>query len=107
MDVAFGVLQDNTEGGGYSRVLTVAIAIKAWAFVLGVTYIFVDRKWLGKGMTMTRKQREAREAQVVSRDTDPLTKREAKPWFTWMTLGLLVAMVATAWAVFMVYLIDE
>ena len=76
---------------------------------IGLTYIFVDRRWLGKGMTMTRKQRQAREAQLVAsgtpKDADPLTRREAKPWFTWMTLGLLVSIITAAWAVFMVYLL--
>lgn len=105
MDVVFGVLQDDTEGNGYSRVLTVAIAIKAWAFVLGISYILIDYKWLGKGMTMTRKQRQAREAAVVDPTTDPLTKREVKPWFTAVTFALLVGIVAAAWTVFLVYLV--
>lgn len=107
MDVVFGVLQDGTADEGYSKVLEMAIGIKAWAFVLGLSYIFIDYKWLGKGMTMTRKQRQAREAQIVDPTTDPLTKREAKPWFTALTFALLVGIVASAWAVFMVYLINE
>lgn len=107
MDVVFGVLQDNTAGQGYSQVLLVAIGFKALAFALGVAYIVIDFRYLGKGMTMTRKQRQAREAAVVNAATDPLTKREAKPWFTWFTLGLLLSMIATAWTVFMVYLIGE
>lgn len=107
MDVVFGVLQDGTEGGGYEQVLTLAIAIKAFAFGLGITYILVDYRFLGKGMTMTRKQREAREAAIVDRDADPLTKREVKPWFTWLTLGLLIAMIVTAWTIFMLYLANE
>ncbi|WQF88900.1 Putative major facilitator superfamily, MFS transporter superfamily [Colletotrichum destructivum] len=105
MDVVFGVLQDDTEGQGYSRVLIVAIAIKAWAFVLGLSYIFVDYRFLGKGMTMTRSQRQAREAQIVDRQADPLTRRTSKTWFTVLTFGLLVAIVASAWAVFVRYLI--
>lgn len=105
MDVVFGVLQDGTEDNGYSQVLNVAIAIKAWAFVLGLSYILIDYKWLGKGMTMTRKQRQAREAAVVDPATDPLTKREVKPWFTALTFALLVAIVASAWTVFLVYLV--
>lgn len=107
MDVVFGVLQDNTADNGYSQVLLVAIGIKAWAFVLGVSYILIDFKWLGKGMTMTRKQRQLREAAIVDPTTDPLTKREVKPWFTAMTFGLLVGIVASSWVVFMVYLVGE
>ncbi|KAI8305410.1 Major facilitator superfamily domain-containing protein 1 [Colletotrichum sp. SAR11_59] len=105
MDVVFGALQDSTEGIGYSKVLIVAIAIKAWAFVLGLSYIFIDYKFLGKGMTMTRKQREAREAQIVDREADPLTRRTSKKWFTTLTFGLLLAIIASAWAVFVRYLI--
>ncbi|PNP79320.1 hypothetical protein FNYG_07396 [Fusarium nygamai] len=105
MDVVFGVLQDGTEDNGYYKVLLVAIGIKAWAFVLGVSYIIVDYKLLGKGMTMTRVQREAIEATIDDRDANPLTRRRSKPWFTALAFGLLVAMVATAWAVFLRYLI--
>ncbi|KAK1469199.1 hypothetical protein CMEL01_00966 [Colletotrichum melonis] len=105
MDVVFGALQDDTEGNGYSKVLTVAIAIKAWAFVLGLSYIIVDYQFLGKGMTLTRKQRQAKEALIVDRQADPLTRRTSKKWFTTLTFGLLVAIIASAWAVFVRYLI--
>ncbi|KAF5539797.1 major facilitator superfamily transporter [Fusarium napiforme] len=105
MDVVFGVLQDGTQDNGYYKVLLVAIGIKAWAFVLGVSYIIVDYKLLGKGMTMTRVQREAIEVTIEDRDANPLTRRRSKPWFTALTFGLLVAMVASAWVVFLRYLI--
>lgn len=105
MDVVFGVLQDGTRDGGYHRVLLVAISIKAWAFVLGLSYILIDYKRLGKGMTMTRRQREAREALIVDRDSDLLTRRTSKNWFTALTFSLLVAIIASAWAVFIFYLI--
>lgn len=105
MDVVFGVLQDGTENNGYYKVLLVAIGIKAWAFVLGVSYIIVDYKLLGKGMTMTRLQREAKEAMIEDRNADPLTRRNSSPWFTALTFGLLVAIIASAWAVFLKYLI--
>lgn len=104
MDVVFGVLQDGTEDGGYSRVLLVAIALKAWAFVLGVSYIIVDYKLLGKGLTMTRRQRQAREA-LVAEGSDPLTRRASKKWVTALTFSLLAAIIACAWAVFIRYLI--
>jgi hypothetical protein len=105
MDVVFGVLQDGTEDNGYYKVLLVAVGIKAWAFVMGVLYIIIDYKLLGKGMTMTRVQREAREATIEDRNVDPLTLRRPMPWFTAMTFGLLVAIIASAWAVFLKYLI--
>lgn len=105
MDVVFGVLQDGTEDNGYYKVLLVAIGIKAWAFVLGVSYIIIDYTLLGKGMTMTRVQREAKEATIVDRNVDPLTRRRPKAWFTTLTFGLLVAIIASAWAVFLKYLI--
>ncbi|KAK1700200.1 major facilitator superfamily domain-containing protein [Colletotrichum godetiae] len=105
MDVVFGALQDDTEGNGYSKVLTVAIAIKAWAFVLGLSYIVVDYQFLGRGMTLTRKQRQAREALIVDRQADPLTRRTSKKWFTTLTFGLLIAIIVSAWAVFVRYLI--
>ena len=105
MDVVFGVLQDGTENNGYHKVLLVAIGIKAWAFVLGLLYIIVDHRLLGKGMTMTRVKRETIEATIENRDVHPLTRRTSKLWFTILTFSLLVAMIATAWAVFLRYLI--
>ncbi|KAH7376370.1 major facilitator superfamily domain-containing protein [Plectosphaerella cucumerina] len=105
MDVVFGVLQDGTEDQGYYRVLLVAIGIKAWAFVLGISYILIDYKFLGRGMTLTRRRREEREAAIVDRDSDPLTRRTVSKWFTMVTFGLLVAIVASAWAVFLRYLV--
>lgn len=105
MDVVFGVLQDETEGNGYSNVLIAAIAIKSWAFILGLSYIAIDYRYLGKGMTLTRKRRETREAQIVDKEADPLTRRTSKPWFTALTFGLLIAIISSAWAVFVRYLI--
>ncbi|KAF4124452.1 Major Facilitator Superfamily [Geosmithia morbida] len=105
MDVVFGVLQDGSKNNGYYKVLLVAIGIKAWAFVLGLSYIFIDYKCLGKGMTMTLHQREAKEATIEDRDSDPLTRRRSKPWFTALTFTLLVSIIASAWAVFLKYLI--
>lgn len=67
MEVSYGAIQDGTENMQYHRVLKVGIAIKAVGFAIGVCYIIVDYKLLGKGMTMTRKQREKRLAEI----TDP------------------------------------
>lgn len=105
VDIAFGVLQDNTPGGGYDRVLKLAIGLKAWAFVLGCGYIFVDWKFLGSGITMTKKRRESKLAVIQDPDSDPLTRRTVKEWVTWSGIGLLAAMLVTAWVVFFNYLI--
>jgi hypothetical protein len=85
--------------------LKFAIGIKALAFSLGVTYIIVDHKKLGKGMTMTKKQRQKRELEIENAIRDLLTKRAVKPTITYSGLGLLCAMVITAWVVFIKYLI--
>jgi ABC-type Fe3+ transport system permease subunit len=103
--VIFGVVQDGTADGGYSRVLLVAIGIKAWAFILGLSYIAIDYKFLGKAMTLGLREREAREALIEDKSADPLTRRETKAWFTTFTFSLLVAIIASAWAVFLRYLI--
>ncbi|PSN64738.1 MFS general substrate transporter [Corynespora cassiicola Philippines] len=105
VDIVFGVLQDDTEGNAYTRVLLFAIGIKALAFFLGLTYIFVDYKFLGKGMTMTLKQREAREKKIVNPKSDPLTKREHLRGVTYSGLGLLTSIIITAWVVFIKYLL--
>lgn len=106
MDVVYGVIQDRTPGKGYSRVLLVNIGLKSLAFIWGLMYIFVDFKFLGKGLTMTRKQREAAEAQVLDPTTDRLTKRSVKPWMTVVTLVLLSCMIVSCWTLFMLYLVE-
>lgn len=109
MDIAFGALQDGTEGQGYHKVLSLAIGIKALAFAAALMYLFVDYRCLGKGMTMTRKKREAREAGLLRTETDPqddpLTRRTSNKYMTGVTLALLLGIVITAWVVFVVYLI--
>ncbi|KAH7016967.1 hypothetical protein EDB80DRAFT_703908 [Ilyonectria destructans] len=53
---------------------------------------------------MTQSQRERCEAEIEDPDSDPLTRRQvAKPW-TIHTLSALVAMIATAWTLFLQYL---
>ena len=108
MDVVFGALQDSTVDMGYDKVLKLSTGLKAWAFVLGIIYIVVDYKAVGKGMTMTRYQRVCVERNIVTCGIDPadhaLTRREPKRWVTIVTACLLVAMIASAWAVFIRYL---
>jgi MFS family permease len=109
IDIAFGVLQDGTEGKGYDRVLKLAMGLKAWAFVLGVTYIFVDWKFLGSGMTLTRAAREEAEERIKQEGReaeDNLTKREVKKCVTALGLVLLPAMLITAWVLFFKYLVE-
>ncbi|USW54123.1 Putative major facilitator superfamily, MFS transporter superfamily [Septoria linicola] len=109
MDIAFGALQDGTEGQGYDKVLSLAIGMKAFAFAVALIYLFVDYRCLGKGMTMTRKKREAREAELLLTETDPqddpLTRRTSNKYMTGVTLALLLGIIITAWVVFVVYLI--
>ena len=71
MDVVFGALQDGTRDMGYDKVLKLSIGLKAWAFVLGLSYILIDHRFLGRGMTMTRSQRQAVEAEIVATGTSP------------------------------------
>jgi hypothetical protein len=105
MEVVYGTVQDGTENQGYGRVLIVSSSIKAVGFFIGLAYIVVDYKKLGRGITMTRKQREIREADIEDRDSDPLTRRNVyKPW-TIYTLSALVCMIATGWTLFFVYLV--
>ncbi|KAF6799581.1 MFS transporter [Colletotrichum sojae] len=105
MEVAYGVLQDGTKDMAYDRVLLVSTAIKAWGFCLGCCYIILDHKKLGKGMTLTRAKREQIGSEIEDRDSHPLTKREVKKPWTIYTLSILTAMIATAWTLFIKYLI--
>lgn len=105
MEVSYGRLQDSTPGMGYSEVLKLGIALKAWGFALGVSYIIVDYLKLGKGMTMTRKQRDEREAQVTDRDQDPLTRRNVYRPMTIWTMGVVVCLIITSYTLFFRYLL--
>lgn len=100
----YGVLQDGTKDMGYTKVLLFAIGIKAWGFVLGVLYIVLDFKKLGKGMTLTRNQREARLKAIVDPLTDPLTRRVPNKFVTIATLLILCGLVVVAWVLFFQYL---
>lgn len=105
MEVVYGVVQDGTENMGYSRVLTVSSGIKAVGFFIGLAYVVVDYKKLGRGITMTRAEREACEAEIEDRDADPLTRRNVyKPW-TIYTISILSCMIITGWTLFFVYLV--
>ncbi|KAJ8113238.1 hypothetical protein OPT61_g4586 [Boeremia exigua] len=105
VDIVFGVLQDDTEGNGYTRVLSFAIGVKALAFLLGVTYIVVDYKALGKGMTLTLRDREEQEKQIDDAQSDPLTRRQHLTSVTYAGLSLLTSIIITAWVVFIKYLL--
>ncbi|KAJ4338841.1 hypothetical protein N0V95_007939 [Ascochyta clinopodiicola] len=104
VDIVFGVLQDGTEGNAYTRVLSFAIGVKTLAFVLGVAYIVVDYKALGKGMTLSLKEREAQEKQIEDPSSNPLTRRKHLKIVTYAGLGLLTSIIITAWVVFVKYL---
>ena len=95
----------DTEGNAYTRVLSFTIGVKALAFLLGLTYIFIDYKALGKGMTMTLKQREASEKTINNPASDPLTRRQHFKAVTYAGLALLISIIITAWVIFIRYLL--
>lgn len=101
-DVSYGRIQDRTPGRGYDRVLKLTIGLKSWAFALGIGYILVDKFYLGSGLTMTRKKRDAVEATIPKEDkpTHPLLRRVPVPWVTYTCLTMLAAFVVTAWVLF-------
>nr|AOR51860.1 MFS general substrate transporter [Phaffia rhodozyma] len=106
MDIAFGILQDGTENMGYDKVLYLAISLKTWAFVLCFCYIFIDYKFLRRGMTFSEKERIRREELIEYRNADPLTARPVNMFVTKTALGLLFSIVVTAWVIFFKYLIE-
>lgn len=102
-EVTFGKLQDSTPGGGYFRVLNLAIGLKVLAFFIALIYIFIDYRYLGKGLTMTRHQRDMAEQQIVAESrtqTDPLTKRFPVRNVTICGIIMLAALLITAWVLF-------
>lgn len=100
--MSYGRIQDRTPGRGYDRVLKLTIGIKALAFALGLGYIWVDHRYLGAGLTMTRKKRDAVEATipVEKRHEHPITRRVPVRWVTIGCLCLLAGFVVCAWVLF-------
>lgn len=101
--MVFGKIQDNTPGGGYFRVLNLAMGLKALAFFIALAYIIVDYRYLGKGLTMTRKRRDAIEEQIIAEKreaSDPLTKRIPVRAVTNSGITLLAALLIVAWVLF-------
>jgi hypothetical protein len=78
------------------------IGLKSWAFALGIGYILLDKFYLGDGLTMTRKRRDAVEGSIPKdeRPNHPLFKRQPIRWVTYSSLALLFAFVITAWVLF-------
>lgn len=102
-EVVFGKIQDNTPGGGYFRVLNLAMGLKALAFFIALGYIFVDYRYLGRGLTMTRKKRDVIEEQVLAEKreaSDPLTKRISVRAVTNSGIVLLAGLLVAAWILF-------
>lgn len=97
MDVVVGILQDSTENQSYRKVLYLVLSLKAWAFFLGLAYIFMDFRYLGKGMTMSEKARVEKEQLIENPESDPLTRRTVKKPVTWVGTFLLGAMVVSGW----------
>lgn len=97
MDVVVGILQDSTENQSYRKVLYLVLSLKAWAVLLGLAYIFMDYKCLGKGMTMSEKARVEKEQVIEDPESDPLTRRTVKRPVTWIGTLLLAAMVVSGW----------
>jgi uncharacterized membrane protein len=83
-------------------VLKTTIGIKSLAFALGLVYILVDYRYLGAGLTMTRKKRDAIEKTILTedRDTHPITRRVPVKGVTVACMCLLAGFVVTAWVLF-------
>lgn len=64
LSIAYGRIQDQTVDMGYSKVLTIGIAFKSLAFFLGLGYIYVDKRYLARAMTMGEAKRNALEAEM-------------------------------------------
>lgn len=80
-----------------------SLGLKALAFALGIGYIILDARVLGKGLTMTRAQRDRVERHVIlegRQEVDPLTKRRPNTYVTYAGLGMLAALLVCAWTLF-------
>ncbi|ORY80661.1 major facilitator superfamily domain-containing protein [Leucosporidium creatinivorum] len=104
---AAGAIQDRTPTGRdtYKNVLIFFIALKAFYFVLGCWYIWFDRYHLNGILTRSERAKVARDARLASgEETEKRARyRDALPGWTFLGIGVGVALIIVAWVVYLVY----
>ncbi|KIY71911.1 MFS general substrate transporter [Cylindrobasidium torrendii FP15055 ss-10] len=100
VDMVAGRLQDITADGGYHKVISFFVAMKAIEFCLGAFYGILDRKYLAGILTMSETRRLALHKTGIHKKVDG---RQPKKVFTSFGLGLLATVTVIAWVLYIKY----
>ncbi|KAG1150933.1 hypothetical protein G6F37_000084 [Rhizopus arrhizus] len=113
LDVAIGVVQDQTAGQSYGRVMLVFIILAAIGFVL-IMLLWAHQFLRYKNLLEVRKSKRTvrmqeindRELSYTSQGLDPYTDTPVK-WTSYPIVGFFVSALIVAWVLFFVYSIHE
>lgn len=113
LDVAIGVVQDQTAGQSYGRVMLVFIILAAIGFVL-IVLLWAHQFLRYKNLLEVRKSKRTvrmqeindRELSYTSQGLDPYTDTPVK-WTSYPIVGFFVSALIVAWVLFFVYSIHE
>lgn len=102
--VAAGAIQDRATPGWteYNGVFAFLIAIKALDVLLGLSYHFFDKRYLNGVLGSKDKQLRALEEEMSEEEHTRGLRAPVKP-VTLAALGVVIAMVVTAWVLYLVY----
>ncbi|KAI8098335.1 major facilitator superfamily domain-containing protein [Gilbertella persicaria] len=109
LDVAVGVVQDNTAGQSYVNVMLTFIILAGIGFVLILLLWFNQFYFYGNLLEVGRAKRTIRmqeindkELELTSRGKDPYSETPYKK-FNYFTVGIFIAALISAWVLFFVY----
>ncbi|WVQ75748.1 hypothetical protein IAR50_005379 [Cryptococcus sp. DSM 104548] len=102
LDVASGAIQDRTADGSYDNVLYLIIAIKALQVCWGPVYFYLDQIWLGGSLRLPEKKRLEKLKEKKEKSLDYPGWRVSK-LTSCIVGGELIALIITAWVVYIVY----
>lgn len=98
MAVSSGILQDNTPGEQYDRVMLMIMVFKAFDTFMGPLYDYLDGRWLGHQLRLPeRKRRDALLQKELAGRTFEGHKRSSQ--WTYIGIGALSGMVIAGWVV--------
>ncbi|GAA5915230.1 hypothetical protein JCM6882_003377 [Rhodosporidiobolus microsporus] len=97
VDMVAGHLQDQTKGQLYERVVAFFIAYKSLEFFLGLSYGFLDRRYLGGILTMSERKRKPLEEEGK---LENLVGRQPARFSTTLGLSIYASLIIISYVLF-------